>query len=215
MLAPTAPPAPAPALSFDSALSDYAVLQQKPSTAQVFGATNSTEVTVEVSGKGCPSQTVKAAISNGTFVAKIPGSTGGDCYILATDAAGNTANLSHVTYGDVWYCGGQSNMALPVAHTFSRNLSAAAVMGGKYHNIRLKQISGNMNPGHDWISLYNAVTTRLEQGRINDTYLNLFSATCYYFAQSLTDELGTDAPPIGLVHTAYGGSMIEQVFPNP
>jgi hypothetical protein len=103
-------------------------------------------------------------------------------------------------------------MALPMSHTFSRNASAAAVLSGKYANIRLKQISTNMNPAFPWMTLHDAVTNRLvgEHGKINDTYLNLFSATCYYFGESLTEELGSDAPPIGLIHTAYGGSMIEQ-----
>ena len=40
-----------------------------------------------------------------------------------------------------------------------------------------------------------------------------FCRSCYYFGQSLTDELGPDAPPIGLIHTAWGGSMIEQWLP--
>ena len=29
--------------------------------------------------------------------------------------------------------------------------------------------------------------------------------------ESLIDKLGEDAPPIGLIHTAYGGSQIEAV----
>ncbi len=103
-------------------------------------------------------------------------------------------------------------MALPMAHTFSHNISATAILGGKYNNIRLKQISSNMNPQFPWITLHDAVATRLvaEHGKINSSYLNLFSATCYYFGESLTEELGADAPPIGLIHTAFGGSMIEQ-----
>ena len=50
----------------------------------------------------------------------------------------------------------------------------------------------------------------LEHGKVNDTWFNMSSATCYYYGESLTDELGNGAPPIGLVHTAYGGSTIEQ-----
>lgn len=102
--------------------------------------------------------------------------------------------------------------SIVVSHTFSRNITAKAVIGGKYANIRLKQIEGNMNPNFPWITLHDAVTTRYvaEHGKVNDTYFNLFSSTCYYFGESLTEELGDDAPPIGLIHTAYGGSMIEQ-----
>ena len=95
------PPPPPPAITFDSTLSDYAVLQQTPSVAQVYGTTNSTAVTVTVSGSGCPSQTSHASLFNGTWVAKVPGARGGNCTIVATDAAGNSANLTSVTYGDV------------------------------------------------------------------------------------------------------------------
>ena len=53
----------------------------------------------------------------------------------------------------------------------------------------------------------------------NTSELFHFSATCYYFGQSLTDELGATAPPIGLIHTAWGGSMVEQwhvaTYPPP
>ena len=207
------PPPPPPAITFGMALDDNAVLQQTPSDAYVFGATLSTAVTVKVSGPGCPSLAgVAATVFNNTWKAKVPGAKGGDCTVVATTKEGASANLTGVTYGDVWYCGGQSNMALPVAHTFSRNASAKAVLAGKYANIRLKEIGSNMNTQFKWMSLHDAVSNRLvaEHGKVNDTYFHIFSATCYYFGESLTEELGADAPPIGLVHTAYGGSMIEQ-----
>ena len=44
-----------------------------------------------------------------------------------------------------------------------------------------------------------------------------FSASCYYFGESLTDELaqaGGTPPPIGLIHTAWGGSIIEGWLPD-
>ena len=41
-----------------------------------------------------------------------------------------------------------------------------------------------------------------------------FSATCTEFARNLIEVLGDDAPPIGLVQSAIGGSMIEAWSPN-
>ena len=107
------PPPPPPAITFDASLDDYTVLQQLPSDAYVFGATSSSAITVKVSGTGCPTITTQAPVFNNTWKAKVPGPKGGDCMILVTDGKGNSANITHVTYGDVWYCGGQSNMALP------------------------------------------------------------------------------------------------------
>ena len=238
-LAPAlAPPRSAPSTQHCAA-TDLVIFDRR--SRYVYGATTSDSVTVKVSGAGCPSLSAKATVFNHTWKAKVPGPKGGDCTVIATDDKGNTANLTHVTYGDVWcaslavlralsapsasvlidgcflhfpcrYCGGQSNMALPVAHTFSRNITAKAVLGGKYANIRLKQIGSNMNTQFKWMTLHDAVSQRLvaEHGKVNSTYFELFSATCYYCGESLTEELGADAPPLGLVHTAFGGSMIEQ-----
>lgn len=65
-------------------------------------------MTVAVTGTGCPKLSgVKATIFNKTWTAEVPGDKGGDCMITATDNKGNSANISHVTYGDVWYCGGE------------------------------------------------------------------------------------------------------------
>lgn len=41
------------------------------------------------------------------------------------------------------------------------------------------------------------------------TLFQAFSGTCLYFALALTEQLGTAAPPIGLIQTAIGGSQIE------
>jgi len=36
-----------------------------------------------------------------------------------------------------------------------------------------------------------------------------FSSTCWFFAKQITDTLGADAPPIGLVSSNWGGTPIE------
>lgn len=72
--------------------------------------------------------------------------------------------------------------------------------------MRLFGLAGNMNPDQPWTSLKAAVAAKT---------FDSFSGTCYYFGESLTDELGGDAaPPIGLIHTAWGGSTIEQWLDN-
>ena len=55
-----------------------------------------------------------------------PAPAGGSYTITARCTAGCTGNASRdvasierVTAGDVYFCGGQSNMALPLTHTFS------------------------------------------------------------------------------------------------
>lgn len=195
------------------------VLQQAPAKAAVAGVLDMTntessltpKVKVSVTGGG-NSYSVDATVVGSSWKAYLkPTPAGGDYTIEAECVANCPANsqmnptLSHVTFGDVWYCSGQSNMALPLLHTMSRNKSMAAISAGRYSNIRLFGIKSNMNKDLAWTKVKDAVD--------NGDFLG-FSSTCYYFAESLSDALGAAAPPLGLVHTAYGGSTIEQWLDN-
>ena len=162
-----------------------------------------------------------------------PGAVGGDYAITATCTAGCTANataavLEHATFGDVWYCGGQSNMALPLLHSYTRNATRDAVLAGRLGNIRIHQAEENMVRFLPWSTLAQAlaVTTAGAPAADSDaSALMGFSASCFYFAQELSAQLGgaagnadadaaAAASPIGLVHTAWGGSTIEQWLTN-
>ncbi len=108
-------------------------------------------------------------------------------------------------------------MALPLANTLSRNLSIAAIAAGKYSNIRIQQLSGNMNPDTPWTTVEQAaaVSSSSNSNQQAEVFL-AFSGTCYYFGESLTDVLGGVgvAPPLGLIHTAWGGSTIQNWISN-
>jgi hypothetical protein len=59
-----------------------------------------------------------------------------------------------------------------------------------------------MNADQPWITAKDAAANDSKK-------LFSFSSTCWYFGESLAEKLGPSAPPIGLIHTAYGGSQIE------
>ena len=122
---------------------------------------------------GSDAYTITAACTSGC-----KGDGGGG----AAAAAENTVAIQDVTFGQVWYCAGQSNMALPLLHTFSRNLSVAAINSGKYDNIRIKGSKGNMNSDQAW--------TRLKDAVANNTFFS-FSSTCYYFGAGRKSPLAT------------------------
>jgi hypothetical protein len=77
-------------------------------------------------------------------------------------------------------------MALPLLHTMSRNISRDEIKAGKYGNIRIHGISGNMNPDQPWSTLAAALETAAQS---DASKLMAFSSTCYYFGESLTDKL--------------------------
>ena len=162
-------------LQFDPAFGDEMVLQRSPAQAAVFGTfgnantTNPSQdpiITVTVAGNG-QSYSVAAAVIGRSWKALLrPAHSGGGSFTIsatantsssATSPPAELITLSDVVFGDVWYCGGQSNMALSLAHTVSRNASIAAIAAGKYANIRLYGIQGNMNPNQPWATLKQAV----------------------------------------------------------
>ena len=50
-----------------------------------------------------------------------------------------------------------TTVALPLQFTLSRNISRDAILGGKYSNIRIQQLAGNMNPTTPWMTAAQAV----------------------------------------------------------
>ena len=148
-------------LNFSNVFGDHAVLQMAPAKTAVYGyiGTNATaDATVAVTvastaGAEAVSYTVNALINaaDGTWKAYLkPGAAGGAYTITAACTHGCTgsASIGDVTFGDVWYCAGQSNMALPVQYTYARNASIAKIkQGGVLSKIRLTGLEGNMNVG--------------------------------------------------------------------
>ena len=127
-------------------------------------------------------------------------------------------------------------MWLPVAHTYSRNKTVAAIKAGKLTNIRLMAGSSGTNPSYPtasksspggwnpagyggangsnpWMTAAQAVATGASSGTGGGTYpLFKMGAACWYFAERLS-ELGV-RHPIGIANTAIGGQRIEEYMPN-
>eukprot|EP01060_Flectonema_neradi_P011037 TRINITY_DN180_c0_g1_i1.p1 TRINITY_DN180_c0_g1~~TRINITY_DN180_c0_g1_i1.p1 ORF type:complete len:608 (+),score=158.57 TRINITY_DN180_c0_g1_i1:43-1866(+) len=208
-------------ITFSPHVNDHMVLQQAPEKSGVFGTLNVTgdatpTVTATITpASGSPYQ-VNGRVTGNNWIAYLkPTQAGGDYKISVTctgcsSDAPNTIEIEDVTFGDVWYCAGQSNMALPLLHTISRNDSVKALQQGQFNNIRLHQLSGNMNPTMLWTTALN--TTKNVNKGVPELFG--FSATCYYFGQELSRQMGANAPPIGLIHTAWGGSTAEQWTSN-
>ena len=229
--APEALPLPDPGIGFNFSYGDDMVLQQAPAKACVTGTVNATatQVTLALSTGDATAYEVQATLRNGgdpgfklwKACLKPQAAVSGQHFTLTASCQGctagsSTASLVRVVFGEVWYCGGQSNMALPLMHTLSRNESRDAILAGKYANMRIHGMSGNMNPAQPWSTLKNALATDSDSDK---SAFGSFSSTCYYFGEQLSDELEAmssngQAPPIGLVHTAWGGSMIEQWLSN-
>jgi sialate O-acetylesterase len=107
-----------------------------------------------------------------------------------------TLELHNVLVGDVWLCGGQSNMELPLR--FARN-GADEVKAANHPEIRFFNVAGH--PAYHHTDLvegnWKAVTPETANG---------ISAVAYYFARKVHEETHV---PLGLVVDAMGGTPAE------
>ncbi|MGA2570921.1 MAG: sialate O-acetylesterase [Terracidiphilus sp.] len=111
-------------------------------------------------------------------------------------ASSETAELRNVLVGDVWLCGGQSNMGVPLR--FARN-GADEAKAANYPEIRYFTVDGHPAYRHSdvvdgtWKVVSPETADRL-------------SAVAYYFARKIQQETHV---PIGLVVDAVGGTPAE------
>ena len=249
------PPLPPQPAMFSGVFDDNMVLQRAPSRAAVFGTTSNftsqptaAVVTVEVTtadeftGKVLTSKSYTANVTeDGSWKVLLEAAeAGGDVSITCACTTGcvNSSVGGHIqnaTFGDVYFCSGQSNMELLMHYTFSRNDTLDAIAKGMYQNIRIRQFPHHSQPEPTYTvagglgELYTNASTWLGAGQAltleipftpcfqcspaNRSVLMAFSAACWYFGQALTDELSKmndgKAPPIGLIASSVGGTMIE------
>jgi len=123
-----------------------------------------------------------------------PPPTGGPYIIKITGR--ETVELHNVLVGDVWLCGGQSNMQLTLQ--FARN-GAEEVKAAAYPDIRFFSVAGHPAYRHSeaiegtWKAVSPETADRI-------------SAVGYYFARKVQHEIHV---PIGLVVDALGGTPAE------
>jgi len=104
--------------------------------------------------------------------------------------------LKNVLVGDVWLCGGQSNMSLPLR--FTRN-GAEVAQASNYPEIRFFTVKGHpaYRPTNDIEGSWKVVSPGTA---------DWLSAVAYYFARRIQPNIHV---PVGLVVDAVGGTPAE------
>jgi sialate O-acetylesterase len=201
-------------------------LQRAPARAAIYGWAKTAGAVITVHFRGKAYETTVAG--NGTNLGALmwrvelpptPSSTTPEN--ISVTGLGATLMLANVLFGDVWMCGGQSNVGVPLDETFDWsgiandtnypihvmdfphvtgvNSSTLHVGSGTFHNSPgVKYYVGNGAP-IPWLPVSNH-----------------FSAICYYFGRALYKRMAAegDVVPIGLVSNHWGGSMIESWVPE-
>lgn len=186
-------------VNLPSVMGDNMVLQRN-SVVNIWGkASPGVEVTVVPSWND-KTYTTKAD-RNGKWLAKVPtGDAGGPYSITISD--GEPLKLDNIMLGEVWICGGQSNMEMQVqgyTHQPVNGALDAILNAPDSKQMRFFTVEHTVcdtpqdNCGGSWSeSSPEAVAN--------------FSATAFFFGKQLNDMLDV---PIGLITSNWGGTAIE------
>jgi len=182
-----------------SIFTDHMVLQQQ-SNAAIWGwAKPSAKIKITTSWNK-QNYTVTSDQSGKWKVKVSTPSAGGPYDIELND--GEKLVLTDILIGEVWFCGGQSNMEMPMKGFKSQPIigSNEAILKASNKNIRLYTVPRS------------SITEKQENSKPSDWKLAApetvsgFSATAYYFGSLLSEILNV---PIGIINDSYGGSTIE------
>ena len=217
-----------PSLLFSAGFDSDMVLQRAPAKAAVYGTTLQAGATVEVtvSGGGGDPYTIAASVmpmqtyhgpagANYTATWKAylkPAPAGGSLTVTAKCTAGcgsgsgpnatkrDIASIERVTHGDVYFCSGQSNMALPLTHTFSAKSLQAEMLGGKYDELRFFQFGGMSAPhtGHQYAPTYTQQSGSMSWTPYGSKQSHTwFNASFSAGVQPVCEKCRDQSPPCG------------------
>ena len=188
--APNAASKPLPLVS--PIFGDNMVLQRGKANT-IWGWTDPGEkVRVDVGNKTATA----TAGSDRRWQAKIQPPPAGGPYTVRITHGSETVELHNVLVGDVWLCGGQSNMGLTLRS--ARN-GEEEVKAANYPEIRFFTVAAHPAYHHtDLVEGSWKVVTPDDASRI--------SAVAYYFARKVQNEIPV---PIGLVIDCLGGTPAE------
>ena len=180
---------------------DNMVFQQN-CQAPVWGkAAPGAAVSVTPSWNGKTYRTTAGA--DGCWSVKIDTPKGSFKKYTLTISDGEPVVLKSILVGEVWLASGQSNMQMPVESWRAERINQQdIVQASQYAGVRLLQVSRATGvKEHDYFS---ADFDKWKESS-PETVRN-FSAAAWYFGRKLMEELKV---PVGLIHTSWGGTIIE------
>ncbi len=203
-------------LRLPAVIADHAILQAGTPDAVWGWADAGEKVTVSFIATGGKTDVVEAiAAADGKWSAKLPPlSSGTTGQLEIRTGKGETRKIDDILVGEVWLCGGQSNMSYlvnspssnhnesttPELLSAAKNEATAGAGSLRYFQTDFRNIDV---PADDVSGRWIVATP--------DSVGNCF-ALSWNFAVALHDKIHA---PIGLIDSAVGGTVIEAWMPKP
>ncbi|MGH7976082.1 MAG: sialate O-acetylesterase [Limisphaerales bacterium] len=187
-----------PALPFVSPMfGDNMVLQRGKPNAIWGWAKPGEKVTVEIDG-----HTAKAvADADGRWQTEIQPPAPGGPYTLKISDAEQSVELHEVLVGDVWLCGGQSNMELGIGMVTN---AAEEIKNANHPEIRLYRVKNHVS--YSPTKIPDGAWKICSPQTISEGDSGGFSAVAYFFGRRLQQDIHV---PVGLIEDCVGGSPVE------
>jgi sialate O-acetylesterase len=196
-----APSALAQDLSLPAVFGDHMVLQRETSVA--FWGRGPAGTIVEVSGSWGGEVARGTVAPDGDWRVDLPTGAAGGPHTVIVSAGGRKLEYTDVLLGEVWVCGGQSNMEWSMDATAdgfpSREAYDAVVAAADHPQLRLFDVAHQ----HSWA----------EQEDVTGSWkactpeaVRSFSAVGYHFGREVHAETGV---PVGLISCNWGGTLCE------
>ncbi len=177
-------------------IGDHMVLQRNADAA-IWGWAVPGE-RVRVRGSWMAEDRAVEANPDGRWLVRLPTPDAGGPHTV-TITGENTITLNDVLIGEVWICGGQSNMEWPI-RAISPDDAKITIAEANDPMIRLFEVRRqvSLQPRADCeAGLWGPMTSE----RAPES-----SAVAYFFAKELREKLGV---PVGLIESNWGGTRVE------
>jgi sialate O-acetylesterase len=154
--------------------------------------------------------------ANGTWRQEIPATEagGGPHMITFQTSEGETAELNDILFGDVFVCGGESNMAYSLGPT--TNATAEVAAAANYTSIRLFTVGQNtrsLAPLNDLRTIREGWTLPNASAMDDGQMFGQFSSVCWFFGRQVFEGLGGKVP-IGLISNSWPDTSIVEWAPS-
>lgn len=189
------------AVKLPAIVSSNMVLQRNTEVTIWGWADADEKLTINASWLGYPVSTV--ANAKGNWSINVVTTNSKEPQTISIKSADSDIQLENVLFGEVWLCSGQSNMEMPVKGFTGQPVLGAqqAIVHARNENLRLFTVErqASLEPNAE-VQAYRGWQSA------NSDNVSAFSAVAYFFGQQLQEILDV---PVGIIHTSWGGSLIE------